>query len=275
MKEVKAEINEDVKGVAHAAYNDILHPSMNVVGKVLGTTLEFFLTPFAGLQLVNDKVKENIKYHLQRYSEKLQQMPKEQQCNVHPELGVPILQHLSYTTNEDIANLFVELLASASNINKVGLAHPSFISIIDRLSPDEARLLKYIAENEGNVLYVNFRAKRLKEKSETVDKFDFDASFVELEKWNTIVTRDLKLDFPDNLHMYWANLISCGLLLDGGNLSIKDADDKYNEIAEYNRIVEVRKKNVPMKFREIQVHRSFFQITALGAQFLEVCMENI
>lgn len=42
MKEVPAEIKDDVKGVVHAAYNDILHPSMQLVGKSLGSTLEFF-----------------------------------------------------------------------------------------------------------------------------------------------------------------------------------------------------------------------------------------
>ena len=211
---------------------------------------------------------------MQQYADQLQQVPQEKQCEVHPELGVPIMQRLAYTTNDDVAELFLDLLTSASNLDKVSLAHPSFIAIIDRLSPDEAKLLKYIAENEGNVLYVDFRAKRLKEKNETLNKFDFDTSYIELEKWHTLVARDLDLDFPDNLHMYWANLISCGLLIDGGELGFTDMDEKYNEIAEYNKIVEVREENVPMKYREIQVHNSYFQITALGAQFLDVCVLN-
>ena len=52
-------VSEDVKGVVRAVYNDIMHPSMQMLGKSLGTTLEFFLTPFAGLQLVNDSVQMN------------------------------------------------------------------------------------------------------------------------------------------------------------------------------------------------------------------------
>lgn len=255
-------------------YKDLAQPSARVVGKTLGTTLEFLFTPFSALQLVNDKLKVNFQHRLQQYADKMQQLPEEKQCEVHPELGVPIMQRLAYTTNDDVAELFLELLASASNLDKVGLAHPSFIAIIDRLSPDEAKLLKYVAENEGIVLYVDFRAKRLKEENETLNKFDFDTSFIELEKWHTIVTRDLELDFPDNLHMYWANLISCGLLIDGAELGFTDMDEKYNEIAEYNKIVEVRQENVPMKYREIQVHNSYFQITALGAQFLDVCVLN-
>lgn len=274
MLEDLAKMAGEAENCALELYKDLAQPSARVIGNALGTTLEFLVTPFTWLQLPNGKTKINIQHRLQQYADQLQQVPQEKQCEVHPELGVPIMQRLAYTTNDDVAELFLDLLTSASNLDKVSLAHPSFIAIIDRLSPDEAKLLKYIAENEGNVLYVDFRAKRLKEKNETLNKFDFDTSYIELEKWHTLVARDLDLDFPDNLHMYWANLISCGLLIDGGELGFTDMDEKYNEIAEYNKIVEVREENVPMKYREIQVHNSYFQITALGAQFLDVCVLN-
>lgn len=272
MKEIPAEIKEDVKGVMHAAYKDILHPSMQVVGKSLGATLEFFLTPFAGLQLVNDRMKANIQRRLQQYAEKLQQVPKMQQCEVHPELGVPILQRLSYTTNDDIANMFVELLTHASNMDTVGLAHPSFIPIIDRLSPDEARLLKYIHESNNIVLYVNFRAKPIKEKVNQEGALKLDMSYVELKKWLTIVERDVHLDFPENLPLYWANLISCGLVYDAEEIGLTEFDEKYKEIEEYNKIEVIRQELVPSKYREINPRHSFFQLTALGMQFLAACV---
>lgn len=274
MLEDLAKMASEAENCALEFYKDLAQPSVRVIGNSLATTLEFVVTPITWLQLPNGKAKINIQHRLQQYADKMQQVPQEKQCEVHPELGVPIMQRLAYTTNDNVAELFLDLLTSASNLDKVSLAHPSFIAIIDRLSPDEARLLKYIAENEGNVLYVDFRAKRIKEKNETLNKYDFDTSFIELEKWHTIVTRDLELDFPANLHMYWANLISCGLLIDGAELSFADMEEKYNEIAEYNKIEEVRQENVPMKFREIQVHNSYFQITALGAQFLDVCVLN-
>ena len=166
-------------------------------------------------------------------------------------------------------------MTNASNLDNLSLSHPSFISIIDRLAPDEARLLKYINDNNGIILYVSFRAKAHKseeKKDKTSFDFDYDMSFTELRKWLTLASRDVVLDFPDNLHMYWANLISCGLIMDGGNMELANKDEIYNAIATYNQIENVRLEYVPSTYRDIETHHSFFQLTPLGEQFIQVCI---
>lgn len=282
MKEVPAEIKDDVKGVVHAAYNDILHPSMQLVGKSLGTTLEFFLTPFAGLQFVNDKVKANLQHRLQQYSDKLQQIPQEKQCEVHSELGVPILQRLSYTTNDDMAELFLELLASASNFDKVGLAHPSFISIIDRLSPDEARILVYLKNtSDYRIPYVHIKARR-KDKSFSEMNIDFknfdfgqiDTSFIDVLKWVTIVPLKVSLDFKDNIILYWANLISCGLLKDEYGFSLNHIAKQYEEIEKCIKLDEIKQMYASNEYSVVETERCFFSTTGLGKQFLQACIKD-
>ena len=256
-------------------YKDLAQPSIQTIGKSLGTTLEFFCTPFIALQNVNGRIKMNLQHRLHQYAKSLEQVPDDKRCEVHPELGVPIIQRLSYTTNDDIANLFVNLLTNASNLDNLNLSHPSFISIIDRLAPDEARLLKYINDNNGIILYVSFRAKAHKseeKKDKTSFDFDYDMSFAELRKWLTLASRDVVLDFPDNLHMYWANLISCGLIMDGGDMELTNKDEIYNAIATYNQIENVRLEYVPSTYRDIETHHSFFQLTPLGEQFIQVCI---
>lgn len=287
MKEVPAEIKDDVKGVVHAAYNDILHPSMQLVGKSLGSTLEFFLTPFAGLQFVNDKVKANLQHRLQQYSDKLQQIPQEKQCEVHPELGVPILQRLSYTTNDDVAELFLELLASASNLDKVGLAHPSFISIIDRLSPDEARILVYLKNtSDFRIPYVHIKARRKDKpfsemnidfKNLDFKNFDFgqiDTSFIDVLKWVTIVPLKVSLDFKDNIILYWANLISCGLLKDEYGFSLNHVVEQYEEIEKFIKLDEIRQMYASNEYSVVETERCFFSTTGLGKQFLQACIKD-
>ena len=59
-----------------------------------------------------------------------------------PEIGVPTLEKLSYTHDKTLRQMFIELLASAGDTTRLGLAHPSFIRVIESLSPDEAKLLE-------------------------------------------------------------------------------------------------------------------------------------
>lgn len=282
MKKVPTELKNDVKGVVHAAYNDILHPSLSVIGRSLGTTLEFFLIPFAGLQLVNDKVKVNLQYRLEQYAEKLKQVPEEKQCEVHPELGVPIMQRLSYTTNDDVAELFLELLTSASNIDKVGLAHPSFISIIDRLSPDEARILVYLKPlQDGQMPYLNIVARKKEElvsnKNVSLDKFDFvdiDTSFITIQQWVTPISQKVSLDFPMNVHIYLANLISCGILKDEYGFALNHIDNQYKEIEEYIKLDAIKQKYAANEYSEVESEHSFFSTTGLGLQFMQACIKE-
>ena len=59
-----------------------------------------------------------------------------------PKLACQSYEKLSSTHDPDLRKLFVELLAAAADSKKVALAHPSFVRVIESLSPDEAHLLK-------------------------------------------------------------------------------------------------------------------------------------
>ncbi len=123
-------------------YGDLAQPSVKAVGNALGTVFEFSTSFLLPVKLLNEKFKLNFTKRLNEYKEKLEQIPEEKQCEVHPQIGTPIIEKLSYTTNEEIADLFTTLLANASNVDMVNTAHPSFVNMIERMSPDEARLLK-------------------------------------------------------------------------------------------------------------------------------------
>lgn len=272
----------EVDGCALDVYKDIAQPSARIIGQSLGTTLEFLFTPFTWLQLVNEKTKANIQHRLCQYAERLEQIPEDKRCEVHPELGVPIMQRLSYTTNDDVAELFLELLASASNLDKVGLAHPSFISIIDRLSPDEARILVYLKNCKDNrIPYLHIKARRedkpLSEVNFDFDKLDFsniDMSFVTIVKWVTVVPLKVSLDFKDNIHLYWANLISCGLIKDEYGFSINHADEQYAEIEESVKLDGIKQMYASNEYNQVEAERSYFSTTGLGKQFIQACVRG-
>ena len=132
---------------------------------------------------------------------KLEEISEEKRCEVHPQIGTPIVEKLTYTTNDEIADLFTTLLVNASNIDMVNTAHPSFVNMIERLSPDEARIIKYL-KGRKDIQYCDFRAKA-KEGN----------GFTTMGEHLTLVPFEVKLDFPQNVNAYLSNLVSMGIFL--------------------------------------------------------------
>lgn len=286
MMEELAKMAAEAEDCALEAYKDLAQPSTRIIGKSLGTTLEFLFTPFTWLQLVNEKTKANIQHRLRQYEERLKQLPEEKRCEVHPELGVPILQRLSYTTNDDVAEMFVSLLVSASNVDTISIAHPSFISIIEKLSPDEARILLHLYRNYLNrgveyIPYMKIRATPLNKVQYQKGSFEeLDAqlrdvfTFTELENWLTMIPSEMELEMPEMIRLYWANLVGCGLIEDQADLKNEGVEDVYAAIEKASGLQQLQEQLVPGKYSKVYCSPSTFRITELGKHFIDACVKK-
>ena len=241
-------------------YNDLAQPSVKAVGNALGTVFEFSTSLLLPVKLLNDKFKLNFTKRLDEYKEKLEHIPEEKQCEVHPQIGTPIIEKLSYTTNEEISDLFTTLLANASNIDMVNTAHPSFVNMIERMSPDEARILNFIKGKE-DIEYCVFNGDSLEGEG-----------YITLYDHLTIIPFEVKLDFPQNINAYLANFVSMGILNDMNDLRILDRSI-YIQIQELNKLEELKEKLVPTTYKSITVKESFFRITDFGNLFIKACIK--
>ena len=125
-------------------YPDLAQPRVRAIGQALVTVFELCPNSLLSLKLWTEKRKLNFEKRLNEYKEKLEQIPKEKRIEVDTQIGTPIVEKLTYTTNDEIADLFTTLLANASNIDTVNRAHPAFVDIISRLSTDEAIIIHYL-----------------------------------------------------------------------------------------------------------------------------------
>ncbi|WP_288904208.1 DUF4393 domain-containing protein [uncultured Porphyromonas sp.] len=251
---------KEEKGLLALVYKDLLRPSAQVIGKSLKAVLEFVSTPFMALQLQNDKVKLNLEKRLDEYAQKLHSIPEDKRCEVHPQIGLPIIEKLTYTTCDEIADLFTNLLASASSIDTVNTAHPAFISMIERMSPDEARVLEYLKDKK-EIQYCDINAY-LKDGPD----------FVCLYEHVTVLDVDVPLNYPQNTNVYLANFVSLGILCDKEGISITDKT-QYNRIREKYHIEELTEESVPMTYKSIEVIESYYQVTPFGRLFIQACIK--
>jgi hypothetical protein len=76
---------------------------------------------------------------------KMNDVPLEHIITPSPSVAIPAMQSLSYTFEEpSLKDLYLNLLATASDDRWAHQAHPAFAEIIKLLAPDEARLLKSV-----------------------------------------------------------------------------------------------------------------------------------
>lgn len=239
-------------------YSDLASPSVKAVGQALGTVLEFSTSFLLPVKLLNEKFRLNFKKRITEYEKKLEEIPEDKRCEVHPQIGTPIIERLSYTTNEEIADLFTTLLSNASNIDMVNTAHPAFVAIIERLSPDEARIIKYLKGKE-NIQYCDFRGQK-------------EDGYITLKYHLTLIAQNVNLDFPQNINAYLANFVSLGILFDMAGPYIVN-ETKYNEIKKVHGFEDLKKQFVPTVFKDITLEKSYYQITDFGKLFIRACIK--
>lgn len=241
-------------------YQDLAQPSVKAVGNALGTVFEFSTSFLLPVKLLNEKFKLNFKKRLNEYKEKLEEIPEDKRCEVHPQIGTPIIEKLSYTTNDEIADMFTTLLANASNVDMVNNAHPSFVSMIERMSPDEARILSYL-KDKIDIQYCNFHG----------DVKDGEG-YTTLLDHETLLRNEIEFNYPQNLNAYLANFISLGIIIDKAGIWKIDKTI-YNKIRDKVNLKKLEDTLVPQTFKSITVEESYYEITDFGKLFIKACIK--
>ena len=241
-------------------YGDLAQPSVKKVGIALETVFEFSTSFLLPVKLLNEKFKLNFEKRLNEYKVKLESTPDEELCEVNPQIGTPLIEKLSYTTNDEIADLFTNLLTKASSIKTVNLAHPSFVQLVERLSVDEARIIKYLLGKDF-IPCVSFRA-HLKDNK----------GFFETLKSGTMIQYEIELLFPQNIKTYLDNLVSMGVFDISHGCHKMDENLYYNPIYEkygYDRLNEIY--TTSGAYERLEKIKSYYQITDFGKSFIQAC----
>lgn len=240
-------------------YNDVGKPAAKSVGSLLG------LIPRA----INVALEPLHKWILNKEFniERTKQLLEEKLCNVNPEdivepeayVAVPAIQSLSYSMNDDnLRNLYANLLASAMNKNLKDFVHPSFTEVIKQLAPDEARVFNEIRKNEVYpVIWVRQNRKDRKGGTFIIRNF-------------TTINEQADCNFPDRIPEYLENLDRLKLV-NIYKTSYLTAEGVYNHVESMPAIKKLLNKEDEEYKYEIQ--RGFVEISIFGSSFSKVCCD--
>jgi len=107
-------------------------------------TFRLFLAPF--------QIGAAYQNRFERYLESVRNsVPVDQQIECPASLAGPVFERLKYLEETNyLKDLYLNLLSKAIDKDRIYEAHPAFVTLIEQLSPDEAVLLKIVAENKIN-----------------------------------------------------------------------------------------------------------------------------
>jgi len=134
-----------VPEVARLAYIDAAAPGLKQAGKIgedLLKTLRLILFPLQYAAVLQDRLEGYI-------DQAIRQVPHERLIAPIDSILLPIAERLRFQEGENpITEMYINLLARAMDGERVGEAHPAFISVISQLAPDEVVLLREISRRE-------------------------------------------------------------------------------------------------------------------------------
>lgn len=176
-------------------------------------------------------------------------------------VAVPALQAISYCVNsEELRNMYANLLAMSMLKDKKDNAHPSYVEIIKQLSPDEAKLLKKIAEGGDSYPLIDIKLNST------------DRGYITQVHNFTLLAEGI-CDYPNNVFKYIDNLERLKIIEIPFGVRI-NSDGPYKPLEEYDEIKSLLESKIPEGYNW-EIDRKKFEVTQYGKGFIETCVKDV
>lgn len=176
-------------------YHDMLQPAVLHIGDGLATiakAVKISLAPLEAGVWGYEQIKEWLSVRVTRILADRRAKRIET-----PPLSIagPLILQLIFAKNEpDLKELYASLLATAMDSTN-NISHPSFVTIIQQLTSDEAKILKYLSTQKGDQRSIYEHSNAEGEVSELVKE--------KLHSW----CRQANVKYPEKSEFYMDNLI--------------------------------------------------------------------
>lgn len=181
-----------VASLTKEVYSDAVAPALREFGKIGADamkTARLALFPLQYGAMFQDRLARRLKEAVERVPEARRIAPRES-------IALSVGERLRYENDgvNPIAELYVNLLARAMDKERVGEAHPAFVSIIGQLAPDELLVLRQLAEQEHRAYFRLCQGKAALLSSEAFMKLDnarFPRAFTEVLRHAAVLPEEL------------------------------------------------------------------------------------
>lgn len=270
-KSVVSELVGQTSGVLEKAYDDLAHPTAKSVGNTVSLiprTIGVWLGKWEKW-VINGE--ESIRLTAEAVREKAEKIPEEKLTEPEPYVAIPAVQQLSYCyDSEELREMYANLLVSSMNMDKQDDVHPAYVDVIKQLTPDEAKLLRYIYRTQ---------TKSIPIVDVIVHVSGVTNGVITLAKYYSNVYKSV-LDNAENYQVYVENLIRLNLcnipgtyLLDTSLYDAIMSDTQLPQkvfIDNLSKPIQTEDKSSTLR-REVK--KLSLDMTAFGKSFAACCIE--
>jgi hypothetical protein len=237
-------------------YQDTIQPSAKQIGKSLETitkTINIALIPIKTLVWGYEQIE---KFVTTRVAEKLKNIKEENIVTPPPHVAVPVIEALRYTGHdENLRELFANLLATSMDKETLDKAHPGYVEIIKNLSSDEALLLSaFVLKSSYPIIDVQVVYKE-------------NTGFVTLLSHYSHLHKIVALKRNDLTPSYLNNLCRLGILEIPTGIHLT-AENTYEPL-ENDLELEPYRIAISKAEHKIEYNRGLIQVTTFGRQFVD------
>ena len=262
IKDIIGAVSESNAEIVKEVYSDVAKPVVQPAGEIAGLVPRAVKAALAPLEKWILQREYNIAETKKLLDEKLKDVKPE---NIEPpeaHVAVPALQYLSYCMdNEELRDMYANLLANSMNsVIKKGV-HPGFVEIIKQLSPDEAKVMKYFSTHRTvPTITVRYELK--------------SGGGVDIVKNFSDVGEKTGCEQPLDINMYFDNLIRLGLLASSSGLSSLTNKELYAPLKNHP-VIEAYMDEEKIKgthYEKGSVEEGFMSLTDFGEAFCNICL---
>ncbi|MDP3857242.1 MAG: DUF4393 domain-containing protein [Stagnimonas sp.] len=132
-KDIAAKLAADI-------YKDLAHPTAERVGRALDSISKIALSPIALIDWSYEQAKDWLK---EKISERLRDIPPEFVTGPSLRIAIPVITHVAMAHDSPtLRDMYAELLLKAMDSRSTQSVHPSYVYLVEQLSPEEALILK-------------------------------------------------------------------------------------------------------------------------------------
>ena len=262
IKDIIGAISESKAEIVKEVYSDVAKPLVQPTGEIAGLIPRAVKAALAPLEKWIMQKEYNIAETKKLLEEKLKDVKPENIESPEAHVAVPALQYLSYCMdNEDLRDMYANLLANSMNsIIKKGV-HPGFVEIIKQLSPDEAKVMKYFAANQkAPTITLRYELK--------------DGGGIDVVRNFSNIGELVGCEQPLDINMYFDNLIRLGLIQASPSLASLTDKELYKPLKEHPVIEELMNPNkiVKTEYEKASIVEGFMSRTDFGEAFCNICL---
>lgn len=251
------------KEIAKDVYEDAGHEVVKPTGQLVGLIPRAIHAALQPLEMWTMQREYNIVATKKLLEMKLEKVDPAKISSPEPYVAVPALQAISYCMdNEELRNMYANLLAKSMTDNERDGVHPCFVEIIKQLCPDEAKILRHIMGSEVLPI-IDLRAEN--------DKFEG----IDLIRNYSDVGYVCQCEVPNRVDEYIDNLVRLGLLEHPRFNALVDKSlyeplKKHDIVMKYTALYQGRLEGTP----NVRISEGFVRLSCLGISFYETCISD-